>query len=222
MLRPDVPLFGACSFLEPDLLSHKIRVHHNKLARARALTSSYFVATNLCQKRISRLRRLLKGGAAAAQRAAAAKAPVEAGGEAFSLEGVQGGTDGTTAAPGAPSPPPTGQQHELRLSPTPSITAAASNKSSKQLKPSTFSSRTNEINSRGVQAAMAKLETIGSDLKAEGAWAVDDRNPGGGMHEFRAAVFDKKLDRFFKRCEEAHEEADAVSEAYLLLVDRGR
>lgn len=69
---------------------------------------------------------------------------------------------------------------------------------------------------------IAKLEAIGSDLEAERAWAVDGRGPGGGMHEFRASVFDKKMERLFRRCGDAHEEADAVSEAYILLVDRSR
>lgn len=69
---------------------------------------------------------------------------------------------------------------------------------------------------------MAKLGEISKDLEAQRAWTTDTRTPGGGMHEFRASVFDKKLERLFRRCEEAHEEADAVSEAYLLLLENVR
>lgn len=167
-------------------------------------------ASNSFQKRISRLRRLLKGGAAAAQRAATAKAPVEADGKVL-LEGMP-------TSPDIPSPPPSGEQRGSRLSSAPAAVATpGTNKSPKQLKSSTFSTRANDMNSRGVQAVMAKLGAVGSELKVERAWAIDDRKPGGGMHEFRASVFNKKLERLFKRCEEAHEEADAVSEAYILL-----
>ena len=165
---------------------------------------------------MSRLHRLLKGGAAAAQRAATAKAqPAVTGDEASPPGGAQGGI-------GVQSPPPSARRSGLPLSPTPAAAGLAANKSPKQPKPSTFSSRANELNSRGVQAAIAKLGAIGSDLEAERAWAVDDTEPGGGMHEFRASVFDKKMERLFRRCEDAHEEADAVSEAYILLVDRSR
>lgn len=186
------------------------------------------LATRLLQKRISRLHRLLKGGAAAAQRAAAAKAPVEAAGEALiPPEVAQTDTNGTAAASASsiiPSPLPGGRPPGLHPSPAPATVATpAADRGPKQLQAySTFSTRANEINSRGVRAVVARLGAIGSELEVERAWAVDDRKPGGGMHEFRASVFNRKLGRLFKRCEEAHEEADAVSEAYLLLVDRGR
>ena len=151
----------------------------------------------------------------AAQRAATtAQAPVEAGDKALSPEGAQGGTGGIQ------SPPPSAHRSGSRLPTTPA--AVTDNKVPKQPKSSTFSSRANEMNSRGVQAVVAKLEGIGRELEAERTWAVDDRKPGGGMHEFRASVFDKKVERLSRRCEEAHEEADTVSDAYILLVDRGR
>lgn len=134
------------------------------------------------------------------------------------VEGTQVGTSSITAAA-----PGVGQRTERRLSPLPAAVATtANNKHPEQLKSSTFSSRANDMNSRGVQAVMAKLEAIGCDVEAERAWAVDDRKPGGGTHEFRAAVFDRKIERLSKRCEEAHEEADDASEAYLLLLDRAR
>eukprot|EP00752_Nemacystus_decipiens_P018232 g16360.t1 len=165
------------------------------------------------QKRIARLHRLLKAGAAAVERAVAAKASFEAGDGNPPRGWAQGTTD-------VRSPPPSSQRPESRLTPVPG--AVSTNKSPKQLKPSTFGSRANKANSRGVEAVIAKLGKIGADLEAERAWAVDDREPGGGMHEFRASVFDKKMERLSRRCEDAHEEADAVSEAYILLAERVR
>lgn len=95
---------------------------------------------------------------------------------------------------------------------------AGTNKQSK----STFKSRADSINSRGVQAALTNLGAIGRDLGAEREWASDSEKPNGGVHEFRSSVFEKRLDGLFRRCEEAHEEASAASEAYLLLLDKGR
>lgn len=97
----------------------------------------------------------------------------------------------------------------------------AATTSSAQAETSTFASRANNMNSRGVETMIDKLGVFGSDLEKEKAWTTND-TIGGGLHEFRAAVFDKKLETMSKRCEEAHEEAEAVSDAYLLLLEATR
>lgn len=93
--------------------------------------------------------------------------------------------------------------------------------SSAQPETTTSASRANKINSRGVEAMIDKLGVFGGDLEKEKAWTTDG-TPGGGLHEFRASMFDKKLKMMSKRCEEAHDEADAVSDAYLLLIETTR
>lgn len=62
---------------------------------------------------------------------------------------------------------------------------------------------------------MSKLETLIATVEDTHAW-TEDRNQGGGASEFRAPVFDKKLEVLFHRCEDAHAEADAATEAFLL------
>ncbi|CAN0165613.1 unnamed protein product [Scytosiphon promiscuus] len=99
----------------------------------------------------------------------------------------------------------------------PSPTVDSNNQSDPRLK-----NRSDRINSRGVRAALTKLDAIGSDLEAERLWVTDGRKPDGGMHEMRYLVFDKKIEGLFRVCEEAHEEASAATEAYLLLLDKGR
>lgn len=74
--------------------------------------------------------------------------------------------------------------------------------------------RANDASRRRVDAVIAALHVLGSELEEARAWTTDNRKPGGGMHEYRASVFDKKQEVLFRRCEEAHAEADAVSEAY--------
>ena len=98
---------------------------------------------------------------------------------------------------------------------------AAAKSGASQPETSTLASRANRINSRGVEAMIEKLGVFGNDLEKEKAWTTDD-SPEGGLHEFRVSVFDKKLLTMSKRCEEAHEEADAVSDAYLLLLETAR
>ena len=84
-------------------------------------------------------------------------------------------------------------------------------------KPEPGKSRSDDIAYRKVEAIISKLGGIGRDLEAEEEW-IDD--PGGGAVEFRAMVFVKKLERLIVRCEEAHVEAEAVAEAFLLRYER--
>ncbi|CBJ25950.1 hypothetical protein Esi_0017_0187 [Ectocarpus siliculosus] len=165
------------------------------------------------QKRIGRLHRLLKtgggGGDNKQQPGSMTKSTVKASGDAGGHEGAQGRTNRTT--------------DNTRDSPTVAANKNPSaTKSAKQQQRSTFESRASKANRRGVEAVLSKLGEIGRDLEAQRAWTTDTRTPGGGMHEFRASVFDKKLERLFRRCEEANEEADAESEAYLLLLENVR
>ncbi|CAM9917872.1 unnamed protein product [Ectocarpus sp. 6 AP-2014] len=164
------------------------------------------------QKRIGRLHRLLKtggGGGDNKQQPGSTKSTVKASGDAGGHEGAQGSTNRTT--------------DNIRDSPTVAANKNPSaTKSAKQQQRSTFENRASKANRRGVEAVLSKLGEIGRDLEAQRAWTTDTRTPGGGMHEFRASVFDKKLERLFRRCEEANEEADAVSEAYLLLLENVR
>ncbi|CAN0025427.1 unnamed protein product [Ectocarpus fasciculatus] len=163
------------------------------------------------KKRIGRLHRLLKtgggGGDSKQQPGSTTKSTIEASGDAGKHEGAPGRTN--RAADSTPDSPTVATDKN----PT---------KGSKQQQRSTFESRARKANSRGVEAVVAKLGEIGRDLDSQRAWTTDTRTPGGGMHEFRASVFDKKLERLFRRCEEAHEEADAVSEAYLLSLENMR
>lgn len=146
------------------------------------------------------------GGDSKQQPGSTTKSTIEASGDAGKHEGAPGRTnraaDSTTDSP------------TVATDKNPGTT-----KSSKQQQSSTFESRARKANSRGVEAVVARLGEIGRDLEAQRAWTTDTRTPGGGMHEFRASVFDKKLERLFRRCEDAHEEADAVSETYLLSLE---
>lgn len=84
-------------------------------------------------------------------------------------------------------------------------------------KPEPVKSRSGDIAYRRVETVISKLSGIGRDLVAEEDW-IDD--PRGGAVEFRAMVFVKKLERLAVRCEEAHLEAEAVAEAFLLRGER--
>lgn len=156
------------------------------------------LVANFKQKSITRLWRLLKAGK----------------GSVGGVGGVsdEGGDEGANAGSSTIVAPNAGNNGDT----SPSAMAACN----KQAK-STFKSRADGVSSRGVQAAL-KLGVIASDLEAERAWAVDSTNPNGGMHEFRTSVFENKLDRLVRTCEDAHEEATAATEAYLLLLDKGR
>ena len=80
-------------------------------------------------------------------------------------------------------------------------------------KPEPGESRSGDIAYRRVESVISKLCEIGRDLEAEQEW-IDD--PKGGAVEFRAMVFVKRLERLAVQCEEAHVEAEAVAEAFLL------
>lgn len=83
--------------------------------------------------------------------------------------------------------------------------------------PEPVKSRSGDIAYRRVETVISKLGGIGRDLVAEEEWTDD---PRGGAVEFRAVVFVKRLERLVVRCEEAHVEAEAVAEAFLLRGER--
>ncbi|CAM9977338.1 unnamed protein product [Laminaria digitata] len=84
-------------------------------------------------------------------------------------------------------------------------------------KPESGTSRSGDIAYRKVEAVVSKLGGISRDLEVEEEWIED---PRGGAVEFRAMVFVKRLERLIVRCEEAHVEAEAVAEAFLLRGER--
>ncbi|CAM9526937.1 unnamed protein product [Pylaiella littoralis] len=175
----------------------------------RGLQAFCEVAGARVQKRIARLRRLLKtggggggGGSGKGARLVNVLTTVEAGGAPTAII-----TATATTTVGAILPASGGQQRGT------SATIGA-----EQLPKPTFGTRVNGTSSRSVNGVVAKLDVLGSDLEEARAWTADNRKPGGGMHEFRALVFDKKQEMLFRRCEEAHEEAEAISEAYLTFI----
>lgn len=59
---------------------------------------------------------------------------------------------------------------------------------------------------------LAKLEHLSGVLAATARWAVDDC-PGGGLSEFRATEFEKKIEMLFRMYKEVIGKAELVEEA---------
>lgn len=58
-----------------------------------------------------------------------------------------------------------------------------------------------------IPTIIAKLEHLSGVIAAAARWAVED-GPGGGLNEFRATEFEKRLETLFRMCEEVIGEAE--------------
>lgn len=151
------------------------------------------------------------GGGGGGRPSGYAETPSAARNSRVSGNSVESSTTAAAAATTTNTPP---TAHEAKIASNPSSTTANTPTDGTLSVVHTAKSHPSSSNLLLVKKAISKLETLIVIVKGTHAW-TEDRNQGGGASEFRAPVVEKKLEVLFHRCEDAHAEADAVTEEFV-------